>query len=887
MKLKTQTLTALPVILASLALATPSLAATINVPVTVSGTNGTSDPTFPSGVGGDGQSINLNNVVPSFVYGVLGGPGVGDSLYAQQTANGGAGGSAYYGGTGGAGGHATSIQNFSDTNAASVYATTQATAGSGGDVLYGDHYSGAPGVGGAGGNATAQSHVTANGYLSQNVSAQGGNGGSGSAWGGSYNGSGSNGGSASADGSGIVTGNNYVDVSVTASGGSGGNSGGTGTVGSAGSASVSAYGQSDAGNVNVSGRAIGGNGGSAYGALVNGSDGADVTLTNAVGGQTSGSMSLYQTAQGGSGGLSNSGGAGGRGGAANSVLNFADTAAAYLWSSTTAVAGNGGDSQYGDYYSSGVPGAGGDGGDAAAQSHISGVGYLSQTVSAQGGSGGWGGYNYYDSNGTGGAGGAASADGSAITTGSNNANVSVTASGGAGGSTSGDGQAGAGGSANLVAYGQSDTGYVSVYGYAYGGRGGHAYGSPVSSGVAGDGANIALNNAVSGSTAGQLNLSQQAYGGQGGNTQGENDSGKGGNAESILNITDSLASYLYGNAYATGGTGGTSYNAISGAGGLGGNALAHASLASTVNGTQVSAYANAHGGMGGYSYGSNLYSAAGSATANAYASSVNAGAYADAYGATSAGASSSVHAKSSTTDGAGNTVVVNAITSNTTGGNSAHTYSNANAWPPSAYNYYGPSTTWSQGNVYSPANRPVVSSLGGATADFSILGEGALGAAGSYNDPASNVYSYTMSGKFSFSLASGNDLLFQKTGSYLLGDGFQTATLSLFLNGSQAYSHLFTSVADLEAALANPISFGAVSGGTQNVEVILAETIANMSDGNFNAYSLSYVFASALSGTVQGPYTVASAVPLPAALPLFAAGLLGCGGFAMRRKKKA
>jgi hypothetical protein len=72
---------------------------------------------------------------------------------------------------------------------------------------------------------------------------------------------------------------------------------------------------------------------------------------------------------------------------------------------------------------------------------------------------------------------------------------------------------------------------------------------------------VNANNIVSGSTTGQLYLSQTANGGAGGSSYGNGDpavgtAGAGGNASSTLSVSDATASYVTANSSASGGSGG-------------------------------------------------------------------------------------------------------------------------------------------------------------------------------------------------------------------------------------------------------------------------------------------------------------------------------------------
>ena len=127
-----------------------------------------------------------------------------------------------------------------------------------------------------------------------------------------------------------------------------------------------------------------------------------------------------------------------------------------------------------------------------------------------------------------------------------------------------------------------------------------------------------LDNAVSGSTTGSLSLNETATGGAGGGWFQTNAGGAGGNASSLLGITNGSAASVSASTSATGGSGGV---------GISGGAAGTAVAAMMVTATAGSANANsaAFGGMGGWAAnGSGAMGAGASATSNAVGAGSNA-----------------------------------------------------------------------------------------------------------------------------------------------------------------------------------------------------------------------------------------------------------------------
>jgi hypothetical protein len=254
-----------------------------------------------------------------------------------------------------------------------------------------------------------------------------------------------------------------VTVSAYATGGSGGGGVGTGCVGGNGAAAnlgqVSGS-SSGGGNVTVIASVTGGSGGYGYTYTVNilaanGGNGADASLTNAVSGSTSGSLTLIQQATGGAGGGTD-GGTTGIAGNASSKLTLDQNGSASLIGKALAYGGGGGNTR---------STSAGAGGTACSMINLTGSGNVNATAQATGGGGGAG----YMLGTTSGNGGSATAVATGYSIGSSSiVNVAAIATGGDGGNTD-YGVTGTGGNAIATATGPSSATVVAT---AQGGSGG-------------------------------------------------------------------------------------------------------------------------------------------------------------------------------------------------------------------------------------------------------------------------------------------------------------------------------------------------------------------------------------------------------------------------------
>ena len=344
-----------------------------------------------------------------------------------------------------------------------------------------------PGTGGSGG--TGSSFMTCNDTLAADLNLTFG------ATGGSGNG---NAGTAASGISALhATATGHIsNASVTAAGGSGGqgfSSADSGANGAPGIVNASSAVTTGVGKmVNLSADQVGGNGGTGGGgAGTLGGNGADSAMTNLLSGSApSGTLTLSQAALAGSGGENpyNRQSSPGRGGDAVSTLNLTHSGEAKLDVSVRAVGGASGSSISLDYPRK-------RGGHGTASGTVQDNGDVTLTVKSQGGEGKEGGNT--------------SSTASAISTAAGKVSVLAEATGG---SANGAGISGLPGNASLTAYGQSQSGDVTVTGHADAGGGDFGTNSYPSFTT---GKSMTLTNAVSGRTSGKLSLLQIASGGLG------------------------------------------------------------------------------------------------------------------------------------------------------------------------------------------------------------------------------------------------------------------------------------------------------------------------------------------------------------------------------------
>lgn len=509
--------------------------------------------------------------------------------------------------------------------------------------------------------------------------------------------------------------------------------------------------------------------------------------------------------------------------------------------------------------------------------------------------------------------------------------------GGAGGDAYAPGNGGKGGDAQTnITLNTSDPSGLSISASAEGGKGGNGYGASFSGGdggaasltyalampfaddndlyysirefsgdggnglagaKGGNGASVSLSKTISDITNGRLYFELYAGAGEGGSSDGSV-GGTGGNARSVLTMMDSSASYLEGTTYAMAGFGGETKSASAatpyGNGfGKGGDSYSETVLSSTVSGTSVEALAAASSSTSLYSNKTRppqsihdyTYFFSGDSSAKAAASGVGTQTTIKAK-ASIAGETGLAQASSTLVDSSQNRLVTKASAPMANSGMDVGTYASSgyHRLPTSETYIYGGgaynhSFAKSLGNIARTADEPLkLTSLGSATGDFTVIGNGLLWAQ-RYNigdDPEQ----FSMYASYTFSeLESGNSLLFGlNSGSSFSGAGL--TTFSLTQDGNLLFSGTFSTQEEWDSFSNSPLYLGEVDG-TTNLE--LAMTAVIMERG---AHKMNYAFVVAPYGTLEGSYTNVAPVPLPGAAPLFAASLFGLNFYRKRRKSE-
>lgn len=484
----------------------------------------------------------------------------------------------------------------------------------------------------------------------------------------------------------------------------------------------------------------------------------------------------------------------------------------------------------------GVYGSGGGGGNAVAKINISTSGSINSVLDVGGGEGGAG---YYTGH-----------------------------WGGNGGSTHGEIEA--------TSLDGSD---ISLRMTQYGGSGGTGASDPNQQFYAagGSAADTVAVNAVRGHTTGALTLHQaaQVYSGGFGNP-----AGAAGKAVSILDFIDNTAQSIRASTEAWTASGGHSFTAPS----AGADGLALTNVQSTRVGTSVYAEAHTRGGAGGClraGWDCVGFMPSGKMEATAKAEGIGNNTKIESYAvATSFGSlptNATAKSEAAMTDTDENKLVTKASSSSD---NTAISRSlSVSGWSSLAdggITVNGVETR-SMGTIVATADQPVtLSRLNDVTGSFDVVGSGIMGGVSAGYD---DLYSTQLSAEYSFAdLGKGNNILFSLTESSFLGDGFQSLGFTLSANGKQLYHNEFSSLSEWTSFMSKPIDLGAMDG---RASILIAMSgLYGVGEG----YNMQYVFASAITGSYKGDVTQVSSVPLPAALPLFATGLVGVG-FLTRRKR--
>ncbi|MDD3181708.1 MAG: hypothetical protein PHD48_02745 [Alphaproteobacteria bacterium] len=853
-----------------LAPSTASLAAT-----TVSGAAGDAGISTATN-GGDGQDANITELpLSGSPYTAIGGAG-GDAYTDEETLF----------GSGGNGGAASAQDHFTHEGSETVLSVT--TIGGNGGQAFGINE-----IGGAGGVATTFFDVTQTNLLPLSLSGYqiGGDGGDGF-----LGAAGGNGASSMMLNAVMGTATADEDLYQEATGGHGGSSAG-GLAGSGGDArSILTLDNKTASSLIVSSIANAGSGGDAMDAAAVAGSAGDAVSSISITDTVASSVRALVRAVGGDGGDDEFLGedeffvGATKGGDAHAELmiqTFGTSAGRtslyepYPFNVVSAFGGGAGTSSDGF-------GAAMDGGAATALYTGSAYGLSAARVTAEGGAGG-----DHLGFGDGGTGGFAEAHGDLTLydpTPQDSFFVQneliVQAFGGSGGDAYAEGaKAGNGGeslaTAVISAVGSVTDHHISASVYQAGGSGGNGYYGA----DGGDGADSVLDNAVSGTTSGVLTLVQTAQGGAAGASEGGT-AGVAGNALVTLSVADMYASELNVYGEAIGGLGG---DADLGVATVGGQALSDVSVISTRLGATVRVSSNAPAGYGGMSYSSDSdddesYFFERSGTSHASASATGAGFQnvIEAY-AVASGDTGQSEASSTVTDLNANKLITKA-----SGGLADSTLS-ASTLAVAGLSSYQSAALSNMGHVSSIGNLTVsaqtpskLSQLGTASADFTVVGDGGMGAANNEESAQFEPVTYSMSADYSFAdLGMGNDLLFGLTDSTLYGTGFQSLSFSLTQDNSLLYSNTFASMDDWNAFFESPLSLGSVDGATR-VQVAMSEVLLGIDNG----YLVDFAFVTAPSGTITGAVTSVSNVPLPAAAPLFVIALGGLGFWGRCRNKR-
>jgi len=619
-------------------------------------------------------------------------------------------------------------------------------------------------------------------------------------------------------------------------------------------------------------------------------------------------LTLTQNAVGGNGGGGSAGGGNG-GDGFSSLFDFNDNTTSTVTLNVGAMGGDGGSTASGN---------GGDGGGSEASANnisISGGGsVVAKTMGGNGGS---------SASGSGGTGGYAVSSVNASTNssfGGDYFQVTAKATGGKGGNASGAGiDAGFGGVSEATAIGEAQGATLNVTASQTGGDGGD--GSNGANG--GAGAASSMDNFISGTTTGELQLTQTVRGGNGGSSDSgrggnggeaitsmafDNDTatyltetvnaygGDGGNSTNgtpgdagsasafleIYNDYDDAATYISGYVKAIGGTGGTSTNEGNG---RDGSSIADVFIESSLYNTKVlSLDANAIAYGGGYdpmnpeTAGTGLASAT---TDGPWTTGASLFSMAQSYGAPgedgfAAATSSAFLANNQTMAGKVIAAGTYAYVPTRNGYSAAIASIGTSELPFASSLNAGTAASVFLPELFTTTNLGTAASSEG----FTVLGTGAMGVL------SNGEASYTMGMNYTFDFGTGNDLFLYIVDWSGEGEGIENATLTVMLDSNtddstdKMYTWFFDSIEDVLAFVSSPVDLGTVDGST-TVDINLVELTSGLG-GNAFTYELAIVE----SGTVTGTYRNASTVPLPGSFLLFATGLLALAGYRQVRHKE-
>jgi hypothetical protein len=412
--------------------------------------------------------------------------------------------------------------------------------------------------------------------------------------------------------------------------------------------------------------------------------------------------------------------------------------------------------------------------------------------------------------------------------------------------------------------------------------------------------------AVFGETSGALSLTQSSTAGSGGDSF-VGAGGVAGNASSLLTLLNSPAALVNAEVGAVAGNGGkggssldewTSYDAAAG-----GNAVSMLNLRSTSLGAVSNGYSHATGGNGGNGYGPNpaaggaaeaylTVEAPGAAKGLSVAYGGNGGqgngigAGGNATAQTVVRSSGAANAEARAYGGAGGTQgVSNAYASATGTGSTSYAYAGGagNSHVSSSVTAAGNAVlttesfasnagqaypTGSTAQAYSTAHGQATAAqaaalldghtvLAAALSNGTIYGSGIQGTNYAPSAAPGAALAYTLVGQYSFDLAQTSTLVLGLLDYAVLGNGFDSLTLSVDDNGTQLFSKVFATLSEAQLFFSDhALSLGVFGPGLQDLTVT-SQILTNASSG----FSFNYLVGAAGQGIPTGD----SVSPVPEA----------------------
>ncbi len=381
----------------------------------------------------------------------------------------------------------------------------------------------------------------------------------------------------------------------------------------------------------------------------------------------------------------------------------------------------------------------------------------------------------------------------------------------------------------VKAFGSSVGDFVSATARGSGGAGGNGFNG--ANGGAGGAANLI--DAATGSTTGTFNPIQSATGGAGGLTFGlaAGSAGVGGAASSKLHVHDTSATSVIASSSAKGGVGGET---LGGTPGGGGASRATLHLRSNVA-TNLQGSVTATGGGGGTDFSTGaLVGAGGDAKARdvVHAKGGFGSSAAFAFGGVSDTSPGAASAKARVTGAATGDAV--ALSESRTTSSSV----TATAFAPVG----GPASASTKASFGAGplALAPIVP--GEAVSNAELTPTASTFAAGSmsagYGGEGESL-TYTSDAHFVFATSESDELIFNLLDYDVAGDGFDKLDLDVKVNGAD-HPFSFTLLSAAEAFFGgDPLDFGAIGAGDQDIEISFALAASKIGDGFGFAYDFS------------------------------------------------